>query len=434
MSNPWFQEAWRALAIAVMGVLIGWWIDHVVTALLLAFAVYASWHIRQAYRLEKWLRHGKRFHPPESSGIWEEIFQEIYRLQQRNRKRKRKLGSMLNRFQSATAAMPDATVVLDGERLDWWNDAAERLLGLTYPRDSGQSVSNLIRHPDFLAYLRSDNHDTPIQIQAPGNPQCTLSIRLINYGKGQRLLLARDITRLQHLERVRSDFVANVSHELRTPLTVISGYLETLLEDRHEPTVRRTLIAMREQSDRMQGIVKDLLILSRLESRQQPRQQTSVDVPALLLCLLDDARQLSGELRHQIELELDDTLLLLGDETELRSLFSNLVFNAVHYTPAEGHIQLRWHGDELGAHFEVQDSGIGISPQHIPRLTERFYRVDVGRSRGSGGTGLGLAIVKHVLLRHDGNLAIESQLGQGSLFRCDFPASRIARRSRSATG
>lgn len=435
MSNPWIEELWRTLAIAGISLLIGWAFGEIALALLLGLGVYAGWHMRQVYRLERWLRHGKRFHPPEARGIWEEIFHHIYRLQQRNRKRKRKLGGMLNRFQQATAALPDATVVLsDGERIEWWNDAAEALLGLSYPRDVGQHVANLVRAPAFVDYLNSGDFETPIQFPAPGNPQLTLSLRLIPYATDQRLLVARDISRLQQLERMRRDFVANVSHELRTPLTVVSGYLETLIEEDDEAALRwrRTLQAMHGQSKRMEGIVEDLLMLSRLETREQPEHQSPVAVPGLLAQMREDAQRLSGEQAHRITLEADSDLWLLGAENELRSLFSNLVFNAVRYTPAGGDIRIGWYADPDGAHFSVQDTGIGIAAQHISRLTERFYRVDVGRSRGSGGTGLGLAIVKHVLLRHEGRLEIDSEPGKGSTFRCDFPPSRMHRQTRTA--
>ena len=438
MSNPWLEELWRALLIAAISILVGWPFGAVAWTLLLGLGTYAGWHMRQAYRLERWLRQGKRYHPPEANGIWEEIFQQIYRLQQRNRKRKRKLGFMLNRFQQATSALPDATVVLgDGGRIDWWNDAAEDLLGLRHPRDIGQHIGNLIRSPAFVAYLRGGKFDYPIQMSAPGNPQLTLSLRLISFGADQRLLVARDITRIQQLERMRRDFVANVSHELRTPLTVVSGYLETLLDETDDPAVQRwqrTLQTMHEQSHRMQGIVEDLLMLSRLETQAEVDQHGPVAVPGLLAQVREDAQRLSGAQGHHIALEADSELWLQGNETELRSLFSNLAFNAVRYTPAGGKISMRWHKDEHGAHFEIQDTGIGIAEHHIPRLTERFYRVDVGRSRGSGGTGLGLAIVKHVLLRHDGQLRIESQPRQGSTFYCDFPPARAIHSARLAVG
>ncbi|MFN2309057.1 MAG: phosphate regulon sensor histidine kinase PhoR [Gammaproteobacteria bacterium] len=438
MSNPWIEELWRTLGVAAASLLIGVLFDAVAPALLLGLGVYAAWHMRQVYRLEYWLRYGKRFHPPEARGIWEDIFQMIYRLQQRNRKRKRKLGTMLSQFQQATAALPDATVVLgDREHIAWWNDAAEQLLGLHYPRDVGQNITNLVRHPAFIAYLRGGAFDLPIQIPAPGNLHLSLSLRLIDYGKDQRLLLARDISHLQQLERVRSDFVANVSHELRTPLTVLAGYLETLIDEvGHEVPAhwQKSLSVMHEQSDRMRRIVEDLLILARLESQALPDSQQPVGVPGLLAQVCEDARRLSGEQGHRITLEANPELWLLGVDNELRGLFSNLAFNAVRYTPAGGAIQLRWYGDAQGAHFAITDTGIGIAAQHIPRLTERFYRVDAGRSREGGGTGLGLAIVKHVLLRHDGRLQVESTPGKGSVFRCDFPPARVSMQAPPAIG
>ncbi|MFA7594407.1 MAG: phosphate regulon sensor histidine kinase PhoR [Thiohalobacteraceae bacterium] len=428
MSNPWIEEAWRTVAIALLSLLVGWLSGHVAVALLAGLGAYAAWHMRQVYRLEQWLRHGKRFHPPEAHGIWEEIFQHIYRLQQRNRKRKRKLGDMLSRFQQATTALPDAIVVLEGEHIEWWNAAAHTLLGLNYPRDVGQHIANLLRHPDFVAYLRGGRFDGPIQMSSPCDPHIILSLKIVAYGKNQRLLVVRDISRLQQLERMRRDFVANVSHELRTPLTVVTGYLEALRDDQEDAAARRwnrSLQVMHEQSDRMRGIVEDLLTLSRLETTPQLDQQAPVAVPDLLARLVEDARQLGGAQAHRITLDADPSLWLLGSEQELRSLFSNLAFNAVCYTPAGGSIRMRWYGDAGGAHFEITDTGIGIAAQHLSRLTERFYRVDVGRSRGSGGTGLGLAIAKHVLLRHDGRLRIVSQPGTGSTFTCDFPVARV---------
>ncbi len=248
---------------------------------------------------------------------------------------------------------------------------------------------------------------------------------MVPYGKDQRLLIARDVTRMQRLERIRRDFVTNVSHELRTPLTVIRGYLESLQND---PACRdacgRALATMGQQAQRMQHIVEDLLLLSRLETAHPQDDPHPVAVPGLLRALLEDARLLARDKGHHITLECDEALHLRGNEKELYSAFSNLVFNAVKYTPEGGHIQLRWHQDGEGVKFQVQDDGIGIPPQAIPRLTERFYRVDVGRSRESGGTGLGLAIVKHVLKRHDARLAVKSEVGKGSTFTCIFPTER----------
>ncbi len=418
-------------AVLVAFLIVGLPFGQPMVFMLLGAAFYLAWHLRNIYRLYVWLRRGRRFHPPESSGIWEEIFQQIYRLQQRNRKRKRKLGNMLSRFQQATKALPDATVVLagHGEEVEWWNVAAGQLLGLVNPRDVGQRISNLVRHPVFISYLLREDYTEPVEFPAPVDENLLLSVRIIAYGKDQRLVVARDITRLKRLEQTRRDFVANASHELRTPLTVISGYLETLADDpeAHTGPWLRTLPILQEQSLSMQHLVDDLLLLSRLETEHPEEQGEGVNVPALLAAILEDARSLSGDAAHDIQLEAEPDLWLQGRELELRSAFSNLAYNAVRYTPPGGRIDLRWYSDDEGAHYAVTDTGIGIAPQHLPRLTERFYRVDVGRSRNSGGTGLGLAIVKHVLLRHDARLSVDSEPGAGSCFYCDFPPAAVIR-------
>jgi len=263
---------------------------------------------------------------------------------------------------------------------------------------------------------------------APVNANISLEVRVVPYGKGKRLLQARDITRLHQLEIVRRDFVANVSHEIRTPLTVVHGYVETMLESSEAflGPWKRILGQMQVQTLRMQRIVDDLLLLSRLETRRNNEGQGVVGVYPLLRGIVEGARQLSGDSGHQVSLEADERLRLVGNSHELESAFANLVYNAVRYTPAGGEIRIRWWLSGSGPCFSVTDSGIGIAPEHIPRLTERFYRVDVGRSRESGGTGLGLAIVKHVLTRHDGKLVVESEPGNGSVFTCCFPHARVA--------
>ncbi len=426
--NPWTDEAWRFAVTVTVTSVVGALLGSAGWGFAIGVLGYLGWHLSNLFRLFHWLRDGKRFHPPESSGVWGEVFQRIYRLQQRNRKRKRKLGKMLNRFQEATSAMPDATVVLNAdEEIEWWNDAAGGLFGFQFPRDVGQRIGNLLRHPDFVRYLRAGDYEAPVIIPSPRDEHKVISVRIVPYGKNQRLVVARDMTRIQKLEQMRRDFVANVSHELRTPLTVVSGYLEALEEDaeRLDPQWRHTLGVMRQQTERMERIVEDLLMLSRLETEQQEAGQEPVSVPSELAAICEDARRLSGEDNHDIRLEAEPRLWLRGNDAELRSLFSNLVFNAVRYTPAGGRIEVCWFCRDGQPCFEVRDTGIGIAAQHIPRLTERFYRIDVGRSRSSGGTGLGLAIVKHVLLRHGGRLEIESRVGEGSTFRACFPAGRL---------
>lgn len=433
MSSPWHTELRRLAALIILMLLAGLLSGHALLFLGVAAMIYAGWHLWNLYRLDRWLQKGKKYQPPEAPGIWGEVFYQFYRLQQRNRKRKRKLTNMLKRFRESTTAMPDAAVVLDSNyRIEWYNRAAEQLLNLKL-QDVGQYVANLIRHPQFMEYLHNqqqqmDNPDYSIKLLMPQEPQLVLRIHLVPYAKRRYLMMARDVTELHRLEQIRRDFVANVSHELRTPLTVLNGFLETLSdgEDECSRQWQRPLALMSQQTTRMQNIVNDLLLLSRLESETAPvTSGNPVDVAHLLRMIQEEARLLSGDQAHKFSVEADARLLLQGHETELRSAFGNLVVNAVRYTPAGGDIILRWYADAQGAHFEVEDTGEGIEEKHLPRLTERFYRVDVGRSRSQGGTGLGLAIVKHVLNRHRGQLRIQSKLGEGSLFACDFPSSLI---------
>jgi two-component system phosphate regulon sensor histidine kinase PhoR len=390
--------------------------------------IYLWWHIHNLSKLGRWLEKRLSGEPPKSSGIWEEIFIQLYRFRQRNRRRHKRLVSRLSRFQEASQALPNAIIVLNNEgAIEWCNSAATRLLGIHTTRDLGQRVQNLVRSPALVDYMQRAEFDEPMTLASPVDDGRTLSVRVVPYGSEQSLLIARDITHMQRLEEMRRDFVANVSHEMRTPLTVISGYLELFAEadNRDSDDFDDVIVRMSEQASRLQSIIGDLLLLSRLESEKYTTNHEVVNVPQMLKVLLEEARSLSAYKNHAISLECDDSLCITGNEQELRSAFSNLAFNAVNYTPAKGEITLSWYRDEDGAHFAVRDTGIGIPTQHIERLTERFYRVDVGRSRHSGGTGLGLAIVKHVLQRHRAHLHIESQAGQGSVFRCDFSPEQI---------
>ncbi|MGE0080266.1 MAG: phosphate regulon sensor histidine kinase PhoR [Thiohalomonadaceae bacterium] len=429
MSGPWSAELWRIASIAFFSLLVGLVFGRPALFGVLGLFAYFGWHLLQLYRLERWLRVGRKLNPPEGWGIWGEVFHHIYALQQRNRRRKRLLAGILSQYQKATAAMPDATVVLGPNwEIQWFNEAAIQLLDLQSGHDVGQRIDNLIRVPAFGMFL-ADGAEGTLEMTSPRDPRLTLSLRVVPYGDEQRLLIARDVSEKLRLEQMRRDFIGNVSHELRTPLTVISGFLETLAEDddEHGGRLGRTLGLMREQSRRMQHLVEDLLLLSRLENERQTPERELVAVPGMLTTMLEDARLLSRDKGHVIELECDTGLGLYGAEREIYSAFNNLVTNAVRYTPAGGRIMMRWYADEAGAHFSVRDNGVGIAPVHLPRLTERFYRVDPGRSREYGGTGLGLAIVKHVLQRHDAHLSIESTPGRGSTFACDFPPQRVHR-------
>jgi two-component system phosphate regulon sensor histidine kinase PhoR len=301
------------------------------------------------------------------------------------------------------------------------------LLGLESPRDNGLRVTNLVRDPDFTDYLARRDYAEPLEIDSPASPDHTMSLQIVPFGAHRKLLIGRDITRVQRLEQMRRIFVANVSHELRTPITVLSGYVETLRESEliRPEDLKKHLAIMHEQALRMQRLVDDLLMLSRLETAAPRRKDETVDVPALLTGLKEQAELLSGPANHRLTLEAEPGLNLLGGREELHSAFMNLINNAVRYTPREGTIKLRWSRDGDGAKFSVTDSGEGIAAEHVPHLTERFYRVDTARSRASGGTGLGLSIVKHVLIRHNAHLEIQSELGHGSTFSCIFPTARV---------
>jgi len=406
--------------------LLGLLLDQVLLLLLLTVALFHIRYLQSLRKLEKWLRQGGRSEPPEGPGIWGELFNDLYRMRQRDRRNRRKMKALFKRFQETTAAMPDAIVVItEQSEIEWFNATAKKLLGL-HSRDTGQRIDNLVRYPDFIRYLNSGDYNETLHIASPIDEAMTLRIRVVPYGKNQRLLVVRDVTRLQRLEQMRRDFVANMSHELRTPLTVVNGYLEAL-EDSEVcmAEMARPITRMREQASRMQFIVDDLLLLSRLENESHSARQKRVDVAQMLESIKVEAETLSGG-EHSVVLNGDRQLALLGEAGELRSAFTNLIVNAVKYTPAGGKIEIEWFSDHEGAHLEVSDNGVGIPREHLSRLTERFYRVDDGRSRDSGGTGLGLAIVKHVLGRHEANLHIESSFGSGSRFSCVFPPQRVA--------
>ena len=423
----------RIVSVLAMGLFAGWLFDQIFPGLFIATLCYLLWSHYQLHRLLIWLDKAahKALNPPESAGVWGEIFDGIYRIQRKHSRSKQRLASVIERMQESTAALNDGIVMTDGSgALEWWNRAAGELLGLQMPDDQGQPLTNLVRNPKFASYMDNSHGKEPIKIASPVHESRQLQIAITVYGQGDRLLLVRDITRLHQLEIMRTDFVANVSHELRTPLTVISGYLETMedgmaMQPDTPPIFQRALGQMQEQAARMQRLIEDLLLLSRLEATEPDRISQSVKLKPLLSGIVNDARALSGENQHQLQLECEDDASLTGDAMELRSAFSNLVYNAIRYTPSGGKVQVKWWQDQNGGHLMVQDNGVGIDPVHIPRLTERFYRVDKSRSHATGGTGLGLAIAKHVLLRHEGRITISSHPGKGSRFICHFPLSRI---------
>ncbi|HTT36649.1 MAG TPA: phosphate regulon sensor histidine kinase PhoR [Burkholderiales bacterium] len=392
-------------------------------------------HVFNLSRLYRWLEDPRSSGLPEGSGVWEDIYAALARLLKRRTQIESRLSAALERFQEAGAALPEGLIILDeADCIEWCNPKAEAYFGLSSERDRNQQITYLVRHPPFVEYLETRNYREPLVLRLMRSEgELTLSIQLVPYGDSQKLLLSRDITRWERMETTRRDFVANVSHELRTPLTVLGGFLETLSEaTEHDPAMlRRSLQLMSEQTYRMQRLVEDLLTLSRLESAHNPLREEPVDVPELLRSLHRDAQALS-EGRHRLSLRLENTGGIRGSAEELRSAFLNLISNAVRYTPENGEIEVSWVKRDGEPMLSVRDTGIGIEPHHIPRLTERFYRVDRSRSRGTGGTGLGLAIVKHVLSRHQAHLEIESEPGKGSTFRAVFPASRSAVRAQPA--
>lgn len=423
----WSRELWRLGLWAGAGGLIGWLFSAFGLGLAAGLGVYLSRHLCRLHALHRWLTRNPQAEPPAANGIWGEVFDRLYRYQKGQRHTQERLRTTLKRIQESSEAMRDSVVMLDQHGdLEWWNGAADRMLGLRAQQDRGQHITNLVRDPRFVAYFNARDYRDPLTLPSPIDERMVLQIQITLYGDDERLLMARDITRLHRLEQMRRDFVANVSHELRTPLTVLAGYLETYADnaDQLPPRLARGLSQMQGQTTRMQSLVNDLLMLSRLELEQSGEDHSPLDMSELLESVRRDAEALAHG-QQRLTVEIDERRALLGSEQEIRSAVSNLVYNAVRYTPEGSHIVMRWKTCGSGACVEVEDDGEGIDPEHVPRLTERFYRVDKGRSTATGGTGLGLAIVKHVLLRHDATLEIDTRPGRGALFRGVFSEARL---------
>nr|VFJ90128.1 MAG: two-component system, OmpR family, phosphate regulon sensor histidine kinase PhoR [Candidatus Kentron sp. H]VFJ91419.1 MAG: two-component system, OmpR family, phosphate regulon sensor histidine kinase PhoR [Candidatus Kentron sp. H]VFJ98117.1 MAG: two-component system, OmpR family, phosphate regulon sensor histidine kinase PhoR [Candidatus Kentron sp. H] len=443
--NGLFREAVLissgAIAIVFLG--LGFWdlgLERVMAFMGVAALAYLAWHLVQLYRLRSWLRDPKTTipsgTPPRFVGIWREVLTDIEdrlrasRIQsgpKRKPKRKPKLDWVVKRFNKSVSGLSDAAVLFGNDgKIEWWNAEAGRLLGIGRTDDRGRQIAHLIPYPAFIQRLRAQRHwRQPLEAPSPVDPGLWLTMWVVPAGKSRRLLQARDATRLHRLEQIRRDFVANVSHELRTPLTVINGYVETLLDRDDVKTLPwyPVLPKIHGQAERMGKIVEDLLLLSGLElARERPRRE-HVAVAAMLETIREEALALSTG--HHIDIDANAGLGIIGDARELRSAFSNLVFNAVRYTTPGGRITVRWRRDDEGGHLLVRDTGVGIEAEHLPRITERFYRVDTARSRETGGTGLGLTIVKHVLTQHNARLSIESTPGKGSDFTCHFPPARL---------
>lgn len=424
----WWRSALILAGFSLLGLLFqpffGWNITLLV--ILAGMAWVLAYHLRNLQRLNRWLNDPSPNSVPEANGSWEPVYSKLYRMVRAQGKSQRMLSAALDRFVAAGEAMPEGVVVMDAEdRIEWCNPRSMQHLGLDRKKDLGQHIAYLVRQPAFQQYLLNQDYSQPVILRNVAGNDFVLSVQLVPFDSTRKLLLTRDITQLERVQTVHRDFVANVSHELRTPLTVVGGFLETLLDmpDMDASTREAQLKMMFEQTQRMQRLVEDLLTLSRLENGVEARDER-VDTPGLLQLLASEAQGLSQG-RHRIALQLDSALLVRGNYDELHSAFGNLVSNAVRYTPEGGQITLRWQQENGAPIFSVQDTGLGIEAQHIPRLTERFYRVDRGRSRATGGTGLGLAIVKHIAQRHQAKLDIRSELGQGSCFAIHFPPNRV---------
>jgi two-component system, OmpR family, phosphate regulon sensor histidine kinase PhoR len=395
--------------------------------MLVVQTLFTTFHTQRLWRLLDAPVYGE---VPSAPGMWGEIYYRLHKLAKRWHAQVRQVEQQHSRFIQGIQASPNGVVMLDDhDQIEWCNAIAERHFGLDAKQDLRQHITHLVRQPDFVRYLASQHFEEVLLMRGMGpTRQKVLSVQVFPYGENRKLILTNDITELERTDSMRRDFVANVSHELKTPLTVLSGFLETMRElPLDESDRNRYLEMMEQQSPRMQNIVRDLLVLANLEGDVKPPSDELLDMRAVLRHLEEDAGNLSGG-RHKIVFDVDESLTVAGNETEVFSALANLVTNAIRYTPDGGCIDVSWKRVRDRAVFCVRDSGLGIPAEHIPRLTERFYRVDRSRSRDTGGTGLGLAIVKHVLQRHLADLEVTSEEGRGSTFSVTFPAVRTASR------
>jgi two-component system phosphate regulon sensor histidine kinase PhoR len=410
--------------------LIVWTFEDAKTALIvftIGITLYLLNHIFWINKLFTWYQKPSLSTIPQGKGVWEDVFATIYHEQRKHNRSQSQLSSALDRFRHAASALPDGVVLLDDDnKIEWCNKPAEYQLGLSLKQDLNQPIVYLLRNTEFIKYLEHHVDIDPIKIKSWVNPDIMLEIRLVAFGSNQKLLISRDVSQSEKLDLMRRDFIANVSHELRTPLTVVGGFLETLedMDGAIPESTRGYFSMMQEQTNRMRTLIEDLLTLSQLETGTVAPDEAELDVNALLNMVMNEAKGLSGG-RHTITLDADPGLALIASSQELHSAFSNLVSNAIRYTPDGGNIALKWELRNHEAVFSVTDTGLGIEQKHIDRLTERFYRIDRSRSRETGGTGLGLSIVKHILSRHKARLEIESEFGKGSTFSAVFPKARI---------
>lgn len=416
----WKRLAMELVLFCLPALLLGWLIGYLPWLLLVSLLAALAWNFYNQLKLSHWLWVDRSMTPPPGRWSWEPLFYGLYQMQLRNRRRRRELALLIKRFRSGAESLPDAVVMTTEEgNIFWCNGLAQLLLGFRWPEDNGQHILNLLRYPEFGRYLQRQDFSKPLTLQL--NNERHVEFRVMPYSEGQLLMVARDVTQMRQLEGTRRNFFANVSHELRTPLTVLQGYLEMMQDEEPEGSPHaKALGTMQEQTRRMDGLVKQLLTLSRIESAPVLELQEPVDIPLMLRMLQREAETLSGG-RHEIIFRVNEQLKVFGNEDQLRSAVSNLVYNAVNHTPDGTKIEVHWQRAPQGAQFQVSDNGPGIAAQHLPRLTERFYRVDKARSRQTGGSGLGLAIVKHALSHHDARLDIMSEIDLGTRFVFTLP-------------
>ncbi|WP_158970810.1 phosphate regulon sensor histidine kinase PhoR [Paraglaciecola sp. L3A3] len=425
----WFKSVLRVITFISLTSYLGYYFDQFAVGVICGGIVILAWQYWRLHRLNYWLWHSKKITPPNTRGVWANIYEGIYAVKLNNRNKRKALGEIIRRFREGAEALPDAALVVDEKgNITWCNRLARIELGIRWPEDTGQNINDCIRSAHFKKFFKAQHFDHPIEITSPINPSKVLEIRIVPYAEQDLMLLIRDVTRVIQIENMRKDFVANVSHELKTPLTVINGYLEMIPEDGSMPApmMHKAITEMRSQSIRMQSLIEELLVLSRIEASTERAFEKLVNVPQVLWQIQAEAEALNRDKQHRIFFDISPILYVYGIETELRSAFSNLIFNAIHYTQPRGVIQVTWGFEGQQAKFSVKDNGDGIAAEHIERLTERFYRVDKARSRTTGGSGLGLSIVKHVLSHHNSKLVIDSVVGRGTEFSCRFSPELIS--------
>lgn len=417
----------RIIGLLIISALIGYMFGQTFFVVSMVSLTLLVWHYNHLFKLINWLWQGKSISPPQAKGVWGRIYDGLYRRIRKQRLKQKQLNERIRKFRDGAEALPDAALVLSTElAILWGNKKASQLIGIRWPDDVGQRIDNLIRFPEFAKYLDEGNYESPCLILSPVNNELQLELRMMAYGSDQILLLARDISKIQRLEEMRRDFVANVSHELKTPLTVVRGYVEMVQssETALEPHWQKAFATIETQVSRMDRLVEQLLVLSRVENNAEDGSFQPVDLSRLILTMVEDIQWLNQEKNHAINDKIMPDITVSGNEHELKSACMNLLSNAIAYTAENGIIDVSLISDGNTVRFSVKDNGQGIMPEHVSRLTERFFRVDKSRSRNTGGSGLGLAIVKHVLNHHSAELLIKSEWNEGSEFIIEFPIKK----------